>query len=159
MSALLSKIRVLDLSRVLSGPWSTQMLADLGADVIKIEATQYPDWWRGVDRRPAYVLEQMYEKSVRYCIMNRNKRGITLDLKSDVGKEVLWKLIDGADVLVENFSPGTAARLGLGPDDVLARKPMLIYASVSGFGQTGPSSQRPAYDLILQGMGGMMSVG
>jgi formyl-CoA transferase/CoA:oxalate CoA-transferase len=153
----LAGIRVVDLTRVLSGPYCTMMLADMGADVIKIEQPGKgddtrawgPPWVDGPDG----VRESAY-----YLSINRNKRGITLDLKSEFGKEVLWKLIDGADVVVENFSPGTAGRLGFGPDEVLARKPSIIYASVSGFGQTGPSSQRPAYDLILQGMGGMMSV-
>ncbi len=153
----LTGIRVVDLTRVLSGPYCTMMLADMGADVIKVEQPGKgddtrawgPPWVDGPDgaRESAY-----------YLSINRNKRGITLDLKSEHGKEVLWKLIDGADVLVENFSPGTAGRLGFGADAVLVRRPSLIYASVSGFGQTGPSSQRPAYDLILQGMGGMMSV-
>ena len=81
-----------------AGPICTRTLADLGADVIKIEATQYPDWWRGVDRRPAYVLEQMYEKSVRYCIMNRNKRGITLDLTRPQGLNLAKRLLADADL-------------------------------------------------------------
>ena len=84
----LEGIRVIDFSMGWAGPICTRTLADLGADVIKIEATQYPDWWRGVDRRPAYVLEQMYEKAVRYCIMNRNKRGITLDLTRPQGLDL-----------------------------------------------------------------------
>lgn len=153
----LDGVRVVDLTRVLSGPYCTMMLADMGADVIKIEQPGKgddtrawgPPWVDGPDgaRESAY-----------YLSINRNKRGITLDLKSERGKEVLWKLIERGDVLVENFSPGTMDRLGFGTEAVRARKPDIIYASISGFGQTGPSANRPAYDLILQGMGGMMSV-
>jgi formyl-CoA transferase/CoA:oxalate CoA-transferase len=153
----LAGVRVVDLTRVMSGPYCTMLLADMGADVVKIEQPGKgddtrawgPPWVDG----PAGARESAY-----YLSVNRNKRSITLDLKSDLGRDVLWQLIESGDVLVENFSPGTAARLGFGADEVLARKPELIYASVSGFGQTGPSSQRTAYDLILQGMSGMMSV-
>jgi formyl-CoA transferase/CoA:oxalate CoA-transferase len=133
------------------------LLADMGADVVKIEQPG-----RGDDTRawgPPWVDgPEGARESAYYLSVNRNKRSITLDLKSEHGRDVLWRLIDRGDVLVENFSPGTAARLGFGPDAVLARRPELIYASVSGFGQTGPASQRTAYDLILQGMSGMMSV-
>jgi crotonobetainyl-CoA:carnitine CoA-transferase CaiB-like acyl-CoA transferase len=128
------------------------MLGDLGADVIKIEMPG-----RGDDTRhwgPPFVNgEASYFLSV-----NRNKRSIALDLKSAEGQETLWKLIDSADVLVENFSPGTIGRLGFGWETVHARKPELVYASISGFGQTGPSRERTAYDLIVQGMSGIMSV-
>jgi len=153
----LDGVRVVDLTRVMSGPYCTMMLADMGADVIKIEQPGKgddtrawgPPWVDGSDgaRESAY-----------YLSVNRNKRGITLDLKSEQGKDVLWKLIERGDVLVENFSPGTMDRLGFGTEAVRARKPDIIYASISGFGQTGPAANRPAYDLILQGMGGMMSV-
>jgi crotonobetainyl-CoA:carnitine CoA-transferase CaiB-like acyl-CoA transferase len=153
----LAGVRVVDLTRVMSGPYCTMMLADLGADVIKIEMPGKgddtrawgPPWVTGPDgaRESAY-----------YLSVNRNKRSVILDLKSDFGKEALWRLIDGGDVLVENFSPGTAARLGFGPDAVRTRKPDLVYCSISGFGQSGPASQRTAYDLIVQGMSGMMSV-
>lgn len=156
-SGPLAGVRVVDLTRVMSGPYCTMMLADMGADVIKIEQPG-----KGDDTRawgPPWVDgPQGARESAYYLSVNRNKRGIALDLKSDHGKDVLWRLIDRGDVLVENFSPGTAARLGFGPDEVLARRPEMIYASISGFGQTGPASQRPAYDLILQGMGGMMGV-
>jgi crotonobetainyl-CoA:carnitine CoA-transferase CaiB-like acyl-CoA transferase len=153
----LDGVRVVDLTRVLSGPYCTMMLADMGADVIKIEQPGKgddtrawgPPWVDGPDgaRESAY-----------YLSINRNKRSITLDLKSEHGKAVLWKLIERGDVLVENFSPGTMERLGFGAAAVRARKPDIIYASISGFGQTGPAANRPAYDLILQGMGGIMSV-
>ena len=110
----LEGVRVVDFSMGWAGPICTRTLADLGADVIKIEATQYPDWWRGVDRRPAYVLEQMYEKSVRYCIMNRNKRGITLDLTRPQGLELAKRLLADADLVVDNYSVEVLPKLGLG---------------------------------------------
>ena len=138
----LAGIRVVDLTRVMSGPYSTMMLADMGAEVIKVEAPGKgddtrawgPPWVDG----PGGARESAY-----YLSVNRNKRSIVLDLKSEHGKEVLWRLIDRGDVLVENFSPGTATRLGFGPEAVRARNPKMIYCSVSGFGQTGPASQRP----------------
>ncbi|HUG13615.1 MAG TPA: CoA transferase [Thermomicrobiales bacterium] len=153
----LAGIRVVDLTRVMSGPYCSMMLADMGADVIKVEAPGKgddtrawgPPWVDGPDgaRESAY-----------YLSVNRNKRSIVLDLKSEFGKDILWRLIDRGDVVLENFSPGTAARLGFGAEAVRARKPGIVYCSVSGFGQTGPASQRTAYDLIVQGMSGMMSV-
>lgn len=153
----LNGVRVVDLTRVMSGPYCTMMLADMGADVIKIESPG-----KGDDTRawgPPWVDgPNGARESAYYLSVNRNKRSIVLDLKSEFGKDVLWRLIDGADVLVENFSPGTISRLGFAPEDVLARKPDIIFCSISGFGQTGPASQRPAYDLIVQGMSGMMSV-
>jgi len=148
----LAGVKVVDLTRVMTGPYATMMLGDLGADVIKIE---HPA--KGDDTRlwgPPFVGgEASY-----FLTVNRNKRSIALDLKSPGGCEILWRLIEDADVLVENFSPGTMARLGFGYDAVHARNPHLIYASISGFGQTGPSRSRTAYDLIVQGMSGMMSV-
>lgn len=148
----LGGIRVVDLTRVMTGPYCTMMLGDLGADVIKIELPG-----KGDDTRhwgPPFVQgEASYFMSV-----NRNKRSIAVDLKSDAGQEIVWKLIDQGDVLVENFSPGTIDRLGFGHEVVLKRNPHLVYASISGFGQTGPSRNRTAYDLIVQGMSGMMSI-
>jgi crotonobetainyl-CoA:carnitine CoA-transferase CaiB-like acyl-CoA transferase len=148
----LSGIRVVDLTRVMTGPYATMMLGDLGADVIKIERPGKGDDTRGwgppfVDGEASYFLS-----------INRNKRSIALDLKSDAGKDVLSRLIAGADVLIENFSPGTMQRLGFGQAEVLAKHPSLVYASISGFGQTGPGRDRTAYDLIVQGMSGMMSI-
>jgi crotonobetainyl-CoA:carnitine CoA-transferase CaiB-like acyl-CoA transferase len=110
----LEGIRVIDFSMGWAGPVCTRTLADLGADVIKIEAIQYPDWWRGVDRRPAYVLDRMYEKTVRYCIMNRNKRGITLDLTRSQGLDLAKRLLVDADLVVDNFSVDVLPKLGLG---------------------------------------------
>ncbi|HEX2282153.1 MAG TPA: CoA transferase [Thermomicrobiales bacterium] len=157
MTGPLEGVRVVDLTRVMSGPYCTMMLGDMGADVIKIERPEKGDdtrvWGPPFVERPGVPRESAY-----YLSVNRNKRSIELDLKSDEGKEILWKLIDSGDVLVENFSPGTMNRLGLSHENVLARNPKMVYCSISGFGQTGPASQRPAYDLIIQGMSGMMSV-
>ena len=152
LNAPLTGVKVVDLTRVMTGPYATMMLGDLGADVVKIERPG-----KGDDTRhwgPPFV-----EGEASYFIsVNRNKRSIALDLKSDAGKEVLARLLEDADVLIENFSPGTMARLGFGQDEVLARHPSLVYASISGFGQTGPGKDRTAYDLIVQGMSGMMSI-
>lgn len=153
----LAGVRVVDLTRVLSGPYCTMMLADMGADVIKIEQPGKGDDTRGWG--PPWVDgPEGNRESAYYLSINRSKRSMMLDLKNEAHKDVLWKLIDQGDVLVENFSPGTAARLGFGPDEVRARRPEMIYCSISGFGQSGPLSDRPAYDLIVQGMSGMMSV-
>ncbi len=148
----LTGIRVIDLTRVMTGPYCTMMLGDLGADVVKVEMPG-----RGDDTRlwgPPFVAGE----STYFMSVNRNKRSVALDLKSDGGKAALWKLLDGADVLVENFSPGTLARLGFGDVAVRERVPRLVYASISGFGQMGPDHDRVAYDLIVQGMSGMMSI-
>ncbi len=104
MTPPLAGIRVLDLSRVLAGPWCTQLLADLGAEVIKVEAIQYPDWWRGVDPRPAFFAERRYEKDVRFAFQNRNKRGITLDLSRPAGAALLERLAAVSDAVVENYA-------------------------------------------------------
>jgi crotonobetainyl-CoA:carnitine CoA-transferase CaiB-like acyl-CoA transferase len=148
----LSGIRVVDLTRVMTGPYCTMLLGDMGADVIKIEQPG-----KGDDTR-AWGPPFIENISAYYLSINRNKRSLTLNLKSDEGKAILWKLIESADVVVENFSPGTAARLGFGYDDVRARKADIVYCSISGFGQEGPSRDRTAYDLIVQGMSGLMSV-
>ncbi|HET8521718.1 MAG TPA: CoA transferase [Thermomicrobiales bacterium] len=148
----LAGVRVVDLTRVMTGPYGTMMLADLGADVIKIEMPG-----KGDDTRSWGPPFQNGESSY-YLSINRNKRSVALDLKSDAGREALWRLIASADVVVENFSPGTTERLGFDYASVKARKPDIVYASISGFGQTGPGRQRSAYDLIVQGMSGIMSV-
>ena len=148
----LSGIRVVDLTRVMTGPYCTMLLGDMGADVIKIEQPG-----KGDDTR-AWGPPFIDDISAYYLSINRNKRSLTLNLKSDEGKEILWKLIEGADVVVENFSPGTAGRLGFGYDQVRQRKADIVYCSISGFGQQGPSRDRTAYDLIVQGMSGLMSV-
>ena len=151
-SGPLAGIRVVDLTRVLSGPFCTMMLGDMGAEVIKIER---PD--SGDDTR-AFAPPYQGKESAYFLTVNRNKKSVTLDLKHDAAKEALWRLVEGADVLVENFRPSAAARLGFSYDDVAARNSGLIYGSISGFGDTGPEAARPGYDLIVQGESGMMHI-
>lgn len=146
-----SDVLVVDLTRVLAGPYCTMMLAELGARVIKIEN---PD--RGDDSREFGPYHQ--GKSAYYQSLNREKESIALDLKDADDRELLLKMVERADVVVENFRPGTLERLGLGFAQLQERNPRIILASVSGFGQTGPWSERPAYDLIVQALGGLMSV-
>lgn len=148
----LAGVRVVDLTRVMTGPYATMMLGDLGADVIKVELPG-----RGDDTR-AWGPPFIEGESSYYLSVNRNKRSIALDLKNDAGREALWRLIETADVVIENFSPGTVDRLGFGYEAVRARRPAIVYASISGFGQRGPGASRTAYDLIVQGMSGLMSV-
>jgi formyl-CoA transferase/CoA:oxalate CoA-transferase len=145
-------IRVLDLSRILSGPLATMVLADLGADVVKVEDTKDGD-----DTRQWGPPFQGGEAAY-FLAANRNKRGVSVDLKTAQGREFVLRLADRADVLVENFRPGTAARLGLGYEELSARNPRLVYASISGYGQTGPWASRPGYDAIAQAQSGMMSI-
>ena len=147
----LSDIKVLDLTRVLAGPYATMLLADLGAEIIKIEQPE-----KGDDSR-AYGPYKNGE-SAYFMSLNRNKESITLNLKAPEGKEILKELVKKVDVLVENFRPGTMEKLGLGYDVLKEINPRLIYASSTGYGQTGPYSQRPAYDAVVQAMGGIMSI-
>jgi crotonobetainyl-CoA:carnitine CoA-transferase CaiB-like acyl-CoA transferase len=149
MAGPLSGTRVVDLTRALAGPYCTLLLGDMGADVIKIELPGSGDETR--QWGPPFVAgESSYFMSV-----NRNKRSVTLDLKSPAGREALKRLTESADVLVENFRPGTMERLGLSYADAKALNPSIVYCSISGFGQDGPRSKQPAYDGILQGMGGV----
>ncbi|WGS22649.1 MULTISPECIES: CoA transferase [unclassified Bradyrhizobium] len=154
----LEGIRVVDFSMGWAGPICTRTLADLGADVIKIEAIQYPDWWRGVDRRPAYVLEQMYEKSVRYCIMNRNKRGITLDLTRSKGLALAKRLLADADLVVDNYSVEVLPKLGLGYDVLSKMNPKLVMMSMSAFGAGSVYRDCRAYGSTLEQGSGLPSV-
>lgn len=151
MTGALEGIRVLDLTRVLAGPFTTMILADLGADVVKIEQPGQGDDARAF---PPHINGE----SAYFMSLNRNKRSITLDLKNDAGREVFLRMIPQADIVIENFRPGTMARLGLSYETLQQVNPRLIYAAVSGFGQTGPYSPRPAYDAIVQAMGGIMSL-
>src|SRR6202163_2917526 len=151
-SGPLAGVRVLDLSRILSGPFATMIFADLGAEVIKLENPRTGDDTR--EWAPPY----QGDESAYFLSVNRNKRGIAVDLKTEQGREIALRLADRADVVVENFRPGTAGRLGLGYDALTARNPGLIYASISGFGQTGPYASEPGYDAIAQALGGLMSV-
>ena len=148
----LDGLTVLDLTRVLSGPYCTMMLADMGARVIKIEHPERGDDTRGWG--PPFVSGE----STYFLSVNRNKESVTLDFKTPDGREVLDALIERADVLVENFRPGTLDRLGLGYTDVRSRNPQLVYVSISGFGQTGPRRQEPGYDAAIQAEGGLMSI-
>lgn len=152
MPAPLSGIRVLDLSRVLSGPYATMTLADLGAEVIKVEAPN-----RGDDTR-AFGPPFINGESTYFLAINRSKLGITLDFKKPRGQEVLHRLIARSDILFENFRPGTLERSGLGYAELHARYPGLIYCSISGYGHTGPRRAEPGYDVIIQGESGVMSV-
>jgi len=142
---------VLDLTRVLAGPYATMLLADMGANVIKIEQPE-----KGDDSRQFGPF--INNESAYFMSLNRNKRSITLNLKKPEGKEILKKLVAKADVLVENYRPGTMEKLGLGYDELKSINPGLIYASCSGYGHSGPWSQKPAYDIIIQATGGIMSI-
>lgn len=148
----LDGITVLDLTRVLSGPYCTMMLGDMGARVIKIEQPG-----KGDDTR-AWGPPFQNGESTYFLSINRNKESVTLNLKHPDGRRVLDHLIDMADVLVENFRPGTLERMGLGPDDLSRRCPRLVYCSVSGFGHTGPRRLEPGYDAVMQAEGGLMSI-
>src|ERR1700726_2619710 len=154
----LEGIRVIDFSMGWAGPICTRTLADLGADVIKIEAVQYPDWWRGVDRRRAYVQEQMYEKSVRYCIMNRNKRGITLDLTRPQGLALAKRLLADADLVVDNYSVEVLPKMGLGFDVLSKLNPKLVMMSMSAFGAGSSHRDCRAYGSTLEQGSGLPSV-
>jgi crotonobetainyl-CoA:carnitine CoA-transferase CaiB-like acyl-CoA transferase len=149
----LSGIRILDLTQVMSGPFCTMMLADLGADVIKIENPQGGD-----QTRKDWGFAIKGDDSRAFLALNRNKRSVCLDLKSEVGLKDFYALVETADVVIENFRPGVTKRLSIDYDTLRDISPGLIYASISGFGQTGPYSKYPGYDLIAQGMTGVMSV-
>jgi formyl-CoA transferase len=148
----LEGLRVVDLTRVLSGPYCTMQLGDLGAEVIKVEQPG-----KGDDTR-AFAPPYQGEEAAYFLSVNRNKKSITLDMKSAAGKEVLRRLIDVSDILVENFRPGAMDRLGFGFAAVHARRPGLIYCSISGFGDSGPQKDRPGYDVIVQGEAGVMDL-
>ncbi|MCA1378677.1 MULTISPECIES: CoA transferase [unclassified Bradyrhizobium] len=150
--------RVIDFSMGWAGPLCTRTLADLGADVIKIEAIQYPDWWRGVDRRPDYVNRQMYEKTLRFCMMNRNKRGITLDLTRPEGLTLAKRLIADADIVVDNYSVDVLPKLGLGYEVLRMLKPRLVVMSMSAFGKNSAFRGCRAYGSTLEQGSGLPSV-
>lgn len=147
----LGKIRVIDFSRVLSGPYCTMLLGDLGADVIKVEEITEGDPTR-------HNLPLVDGESHYFLSINRNKRSIALDLKNPSGVRIAQRLIDSADVVVENFRPGTMAKFGLDYASVREAKPEIIYCSISGFGQTGPLATYPAYNDVIQGLSGVMSL-
>ena len=151
LNGLLKGIRVLDFTRVLAGPYASMVLADLGAEVVKVELPLTGDEARGfgpfIDGESAYFMS-----------VNRGKKSITLDLRTVQGQQVAQQLAGQCDVLIENFRPGAMARFGMDYQALHALYPRLVYASVSGFGQTGPYAQRPAYDVIIQAMGGIASI-
>ncbi|MCP3368619.1 CaiB/BaiF CoA transferase family protein [Bradyrhizobium cajani] len=151
-------IRVVDFTMGWAGPLCTRTLADLGADVIKIEAIQYPDWWRGVDRRPGYVTDKMYEKALCFCMVNRNKRGITLDLKRPQGLALAKRLLAGADIAVDNFSVDVLSRLGLGYNVLRALNPRLVMMSMSAFGTNSVHRECRAYGSTLEQASGLPGV-
>jgi crotonobetainyl-CoA:carnitine CoA-transferase CaiB-like acyl-CoA transferase len=153
----LSGVRIVDLTRILAGPYCTQALADAGADVVKIESPDGGDDTRGWG--PPFVSpEDGSPESVYFLSVNRGKRSLTLNLKDERGRALLWRLLERADVLVENFRPGTLDRMGFAWDQVHARHPQIVYASISGYGADGPWGGRPGYDAVLQGESGLMSL-
>lgn len=152
---ILENIRVLDLTNVLSGPFSTLHLALLGAEVIKVENPKGGDLARKLGNVPEYNQQLM---GTSFLAQNANKKSITLNLKNDKAKEIFKKLVETADVVVENFRPGVMKRLGLGYDTLKAINPKLIYCAISGFGQEGPDALKPAYDQIIQGLSGVMAI-
>ena len=151
MDGPLKNLLVVDLTRVLVGPYCTMILSDLGARVIKIEAPETGD-----DSRKFGPFVKDY--SAYFMSLNRGKESIALNLKNDDDKKIFDKILSKADILVENFKPGTLDKWGFGWQTVCKKYPKLIYASASGFGQTGPLKELPAYDMVVQGMGGLMSV-
>ncbi len=155
MSNPLRGIRVLDLTNVLAGPFACHQLAHMGADVIKVETRNGGDLARQLGADPDLNRRYM---GVSFLAQNPGKRSITIDLKHPAGKEVFCKLVRTADVLVENFRPGVMKRLGLGFEELLQENARLIYCAISGFGQDGPLRDLPAYDQIIQGMSGVMSI-
>ena len=155
----LSGVRVVDLTRVLAGPYCTQLLGDLGADVIKIERPGSGDDTRKF--APPFLKDADgadTSESAYFMSANRNKRSVALDISKPEGQEIVRKLILQADAVVENFKTGNLARYGLGYDDLKAENPKLVYCSITGFGQTGPYAKRAGYDFLVQAMGGIMSL-
>ena len=148
----LSGMVILDLTQILAGPMCTMVLADMGADVIKIEKPNGGDDNRRMG--PPFIKDW----SAGFLAVNRNKRSLSLDLRGEAGRGVLRRLVEGADVVVENFRPGVMERLGLGYEELAAIKPSLIYCTISGFGSTGPARNRGGFDLVAQGVSGLMSI-
>jgi len=151
MPGPLDGYRILDLTTVISGPFATMLLGDQGADVIKVESVSSPDHARGA----GYGASQF---TATFLNNNRNKRGVTLDLKSNEGKDALLKLAKTADVFIQNFRPGVVERLGVGEKDVRAVNPEIIYVSISGFGEEGPLSHKPVYDPIIQAISSLATI-
>ena len=148
----LEDIKVIDLTRVLAGPYCTMMLGDMGAEILKIEPPGTGDDSRSYG--PPFIKGE----SSYFLSLNRNKKSIVIDLKSGDGREILYKLVEKADVLVENFRPGVMKKLKIDYPSLIKYNPRLIYCSITGFGQNGPYSQRPGYDIVGFSMSGMMSI-
>src|SRR5258708_3303590 len=153
MPGPLSGVRVLDLTGVVSGPYATMFLADQGADVLKIEPIG-----GDITRRSRAVIDKAGEFSALFISSNRGKRSLSIDVKSEAGREVMAKLVAQSDVLVQNFRPGTTERLGLGPDELRKRHPRLIYVSISGVGDSGPYVKKRVYDPIIQALSGFADI-
>lgn len=153
MPGPLSGVRVLDLTSVVSGPFATMFLADQGAEVIKIEPLG-----GDITRRSRAAIDKAGQFSALFISSNRGKRSISLDIKSEQGAQIARKLVAEADVLVQNFRPGTMERLGLGADDLRQKYPRLIYVSISGVGETGPYAKKRVYDPIVQGLSGFADI-
>jgi crotonobetainyl-CoA:carnitine CoA-transferase CaiB-like acyl-CoA transferase len=159
MAGPLKGIRVLDLTRVMAGPWSTQILADMGADIIKVERpgigddTRHwgPPWAKDKDGNET-------REAAYYLSANRGKRSITINLGEPAGCDLVRKLAAKVDIVVENFKTGDLGRKGLGYDDLCQENPQIIYCSITGFGQTGPMANLPGYDYLIQAQGGLMSI-
>jgi crotonobetainyl-CoA:carnitine CoA-transferase CaiB-like acyl-CoA transferase len=147
----LAGIRIVDLSSMLSGPWATMILADQGADVIKVEEPGRGDHTRSLSNRYKGF-------SAQFLNLNRNKRSVVIDLRKGEGRDLLKRLAAGADVLVQNFRPGVVERLGIGEEAIRAVAPGIVYVSISGFGETGPYAKKPTYDPIIQALSGLTSV-
>ncbi|MCL6640761.1 MAG: CoA transferase, partial [Candidatus Rokubacteria bacterium] len=151
MPGPLSDIVILDLTWVLSGPYASMVLCDLGAEVVKVERPP----WGDVARTTG---PHVNGESAYFFSINRGKKSVAVDLQRPEGKELFLRLVEKVDVVMENFTPGTMEGLGLGYETLRRRNPRLIYAATSGFGQTGPDRLRPALDIVVQGMGGVMSI-
>lgn len=158
MSGALKNLVVLDLSRILAGPWATQLLADLGADVIKVERPGSGDDTRAWGPPFVQAVDGENGDAAYFLCANRNKRSVTIDFTTDEGQQLLCALVRKADVLVENFKSGGLQQYGLDYESLREINPKLVYCSITGFGQTGPYSTRPGYDFLIQAMGGLMSV-
>ena len=148
----LSGFKVIELAHIMAGPTCGLMLADMGADVIKVEKVP------GGDDSRRFLPPDIEGESAAFMMMNRNKRGIAVDLKKEAGREVVRRLLVSADALIENYRAGTMERLGLGYETLRQENPGLIYCEISGFGRTGPYAGRGGFDLIAQGMSGLMSI-
>ena len=152
MGGALNKMKVLDLSRVLAGPYCTMVMGDLGAEIIKVEAPG------GSDETRKWGPPFKYNVSAYYASANRNKKSITVDLKSDEGVEVIKRLASESDVIIHNFKTGTMERFGLGYSTLYELNPRIVYCSITGFGETGPDRDLPGYDFIIQAMSGLMNI-